>query len=196
MFNHFFSKVKEWSLRVARHYLLTYKRQPKRRKLAFWLFIIIILIAIPAGVDRINHEPGTADFYYLQVQDYIAVGRAFKVELHVRTGGEAINAVGAHLKFNPFYLEVASMTTDKSFCTFYTENTFDNQTGEISLSCGTPNPGFQGDSMVVSLMMRAKFPGNATITPDPEYTQILANDGKGSNIMKELPELKLYINQI
>jgi hypothetical protein len=160
------------------------------------VIILVLVFGIPASVDRYNHQLETADYYYLQVQEYIAVGQTFKVELHARTGGDAINAVGAHLQYNPFYLEVVSMTTDRSFCTFYTENSFDNQLGMVTIGCGTPNPGFQGDSLVVSLMMRAKFPGHTTIVPDPEYTQILANDGKGSNIMKELPELKLYINQI
>ncbi len=163
--------------------------QAKRRPRVFFssLALIIMLLAFPTllgqgiGLDR------SAEFYFIPPpQEYIA-GEDFDFEVRLKTGGAEVNAMGLHLKFNPIYLQILNVTTDKSFCVFYTENSYSNTAGLIRISCGAPSPGFRGDSIAVRVKARTVIPGRAEIRVDDEVSQILANDGKGSNIMKSVP---------
>ncbi len=161
----------------------------KRRPRVFFssLALVIVLMAFPTllgqgvGLDR------SAEYYFIPPpQEYVA-GEDFDFEVRIKTGGAEVNAMGLHIKYNPIYLQVLNVTTDKSFCVFYTENSFNNTAGLIRISCGAPSPGFRGDSVAVRIKARATIPGRAEIRVDDQASQILANDGKGSNIMKSVP---------
>jgi hypothetical protein len=104
--------------------------------------------------------------------------------------------MGFNLVYNPLYLEVIAMTTEKSFCTFYLDNSFNNQKGMVKVSCGMPNPGFLGDALAVRLTVRGRTPGTPAIMADPASVKLLANDGKGSNIVTSTPQILLNIKQL
>lgn len=169
---------------------------PSRGRIIAFTALALILI-VPATireVQRTHLKP--AELYFVEPFTQYVAGQSFPVELRVRTNGTAINAIGFTLVFNPAYLEVENMTTDKSFCTLYTENSFSNDKGTVRLSCGTPRPGFQGDSLAVRLTMRARIAGSSAVLLDPSKTMILANDGKGSNIVESVPKLMLSVQQL
>ena len=158
------------------------------------LLVLLIIFLGPAAVNQgIGSRNRSAEFYFSGLGQTVAVGQSFPIELRVRTAGTAINAMGFHLHLNPAYLEITNMTTDKSFCTLYAENSFNALTGEVKLSCGAPQPGFQGDSLAVRITVRAKYAGSTPITLTD--TNLLANDGKGSNIEKQTPSASVLIQQ-
>jgi hypothetical protein len=178
--------------------ILGYRRQSQRSRALFWLVILLLLILIVP--NALQYRPGVganrARLYFPAVPQKLAVGEAFSVELRLQTTGTAINAVGTIIRFNPLYLQVVNTTTEKSFCSFYLDNTFDNIKGEIKISCGTSQPGFQGDSVVIHVNMRPKLAGDTQITTQAENTNVLANDGKGTNILQKSPNLDLTIGQL
>ena len=75
----------------------------------------------------------------------------FKVDISVDTDGQSVNAVGAFVRFDPQKLQLIDMDTSKSFCQYYPERKFDNGLGTVSLSCGSPHPGFSGTQTVMTL---------------------------------------------
>jgi len=163
---------------------------------ALSIIVIAGILSLPGFVQESSfarlHQ---ADLYFLDVPS-VAVGQVFTVELRVKTNGTQINAIGFTLLYNPNYLQIMNMTTENSFCTYYLDNTFDNQSGTVKLSCGLPKPGFLGDSLAVRLSVRALTPGDPAILADPKSVLVLANDGKGSNIVKSSPKLTLHIQQL
>lgn len=173
------------------------KTKPIYRLIFFIILFLIFILIIPAVLKYASGpgKPGDAKFYFTATNSTISVGQNFNVELRIKTGRNAINAAGTTIKYPNKYLEVVKMTTDQSFCTFYTENAFDNNRGEINLSCGTPNPGFVGDTPFVKLTMRAKNFGNIKLELSKD-SSILANDGEGTELSNSHPALELKINQL
>ena len=181
-----------------RQILLTYRRLSQSQRTS--LGIIAILVAVLLFPTVLNVQKRTrlheANMYFLNPPEKAGRGESFPVELRVKTNGTSINAVQASVRFNPLYVEILNLTTEKSFCSFYLEHTFDNIKGEANIACGAANPGFQGDSVVVHLNMRAKIPGNTEISVFSSSAQALANTGKGENILKEAPKFNLAITQL
>lgn len=174
-----------------------WKHLRKKHRLVIYLLIVaLVTLSAPSVIRRATGVlPRTAEFYFLDTGTSLITGQSFPVELRVRTGEMPINAMGFTMKFDPNRIEVQRMTTDKSFCTLFTDNIFDNQRGTVTVSCGRPTPGFTGDSIATRVTFRAKVPGIATISIDESSSLLLANDGKGSNISKETPKLTLSIQQ-
>lgn len=179
------SKVRAYGSRSVR----AFKRLPKRVRLGVWLGIgLVALLAYPAVLSKNQFFKGDATFYYVPPPNSFIVGQTVPLELWVRTGKQKVNAVSALIRFNPAQAEVVNMTTVKSFCTFYPKNNFNNQQGTIQVSCGTPNPGFSGESLLIHLNIRAKTAGSITFDLDDDHSKVLANDGKGSNIIGSMPD--------
>jgi len=167
-----------------------------RTRRLFWTGLIILAIGIPTILSnglRFGQLP-KATLYFLPLPETLLTGQEFSVELRVQTSG-SINAVGTVLHYDQKQLDLIQMNTDQSFCSFYTENSFDTIQGEVHLSCGSPYPGFSGDSVVFRLTMRPRTSGTSTITLDPKQTLVLANNGRGSNVVGSLPHLTLTVPQ-
>jgi len=157
----------------------------------------VILILIPTWLSlrtfTVNHGP--AKLYFSTPYTQVMPGEQFTLDLRVNTNGRAINAVQSHISIDPRLASIIGMTTDQSFCSLYTENTFSASQGTVDIACGTPHPGFEGDSLVVSLTLRANAAGSGTITVDPQTAQVLADDGKGTDILGNLPIYDLSVKQ-
>jgi hypothetical protein len=190
-------KVPLQSTRIPIALLTWWKNLRKRHKLVAYLIITgLVVLSGPTVIQRATGVlPRTAEFYFLEAPRTYITGQNFPVELRVRTGDTAINSMGFVLEYDVSKLEVQRMTTDTSFCTLFTDNIFDNQRGTVKVSCGKPTPGFTGDSLAVRVTFRAKTAGNVSLKINQASSLLLANDGKGSNISKESPELRLYIQQ-
>ncbi len=127
--------------------------------------------------------PGT---YEIEVPERISSTDPFVIKLNVDTKGQSINAVGLHLKFATNRLQILNMDTTKSFCELYPENRYDNQTGEIKISCGLPSPGFNGQGTLAVITFEPLSVGTTELQV-LEDSAILLNDGKATNILKEYP---------
>jgi hypothetical protein len=178
--------------------ILNYQKQSLRTKSLFWVIVgACVILLIPSALQqRRISQLHQARVYFATPGIGIVPGQMFPVEIRVQTNGTPINAVSTHVNYNPAFLEVVNMTTEKSFCTFYLDNAFDNIKGEVKVSCGLPSPGFQGDSIVLRMNMRAKASGSTNVTMDESRSMVLANDGKGSNIASDLPSLTLTVQPL
>lgn len=135
---------------------------------------------------------GNSGVLRIEMPERVDTSGPFSVLVIMDSQGETVNAVGTYLEFDKQRLEILEMDTKNSFCQFYPENKFDNQTGLISVACGAPNPGFSGQSTIINLKMLPLTTGNARITVLPK-SQILLHDGKGTNILQEYPQKELLI---
>ncbi len=107
----------------------------------------------------------------------------FTVTVKATTGGQAINASEGVVSFDKNLLEVTAVSKGGSiFSLWTTEPSFSNANGTVSFGGGLPPPGYSGSSgKILSITFRTKAVGTAQI----RFTTgaILANDGKGSNIL-------------
>lgn len=127
-----------------------------------------------------------------QVPETIIVGQPFEIKTKIDTQGNRINAAGLVLLYDPERIQVTAMHTRSSFCQFYPERKFDNRLGKITLSCGSPHPGFSGVNEVMSLEITPKLVGNTVIYTTTE-SRLLLSDGKGTDILNEYPQINLSI---
>jgi len=138
-----------------------------------------------------HHQPGTLTVHQPSSE---LVNQPFKVDIQMDTAGQAANAVGVYLHFDPQRLQLLNIDTTQSFCQFYPEKKFDNDLGIVSLACGSPHPGVTGKNTVMTLEFLPTAVGATSITTDPK-SKILLSDGKGTNILYNPPVINLNILQ-
>ncbi len=134
-------------------------------------------------------KPGVLGF---STPERIEVGQPFAVKEQADTLGSNVNAVGIYLNFDPKMLRLTNMNSIESFCQFYPEKKFDNNLGTVSLACGSPHPGFKGESTILNLEFMPLVAGTTTLRLS-ETSRMLVSDGKGTNILKSLPQKQLTI---
>jgi len=105
----------------------------------------------------------------------------FDVSLVINTGGSAVNAIEATIKFPPDKLQVVQLL--KSIIEIWVaQPSFSNTEGTINLQGGIPNPGLNTSAgTVISITFRAKGTGVANLSI--AQAKVLANDGNGTNIL-------------
>lgn len=173
-----------------------------RREFYFATLIIVVLLVyamffkpnpwIRVNVNKI-YAGKDESALSLDAPDSISgVGKKFTVSINLDTKGNAVNAVQSYLIFDPNVLEVVTTDTEKSFCKFYPENNYDNAKGIIKLSCGSPYPGFRGTDTLEKIEFLPKAIQTTTISLTPS-SMVLANDGKGTNLLKVLPSKEIKI---
>jgi len=110
----------------------------------------------------------------------------FSVSVKINTGGETINAAQGALSFDPAVLEAVSVSRSGSiFNLWTTEPAANNKNGTIDFGGGVPQPGYAGAAgTVFSITFKAKKAGSAAVRFSAGA--ILANDGKGTNILASL----------
>lgn len=177
--------------------LIAYRKLPLRYRFAFWIVLLVTTLILFPSLLTFSRKVrvAKADMYFL-APSTISIGQTFALELRIKTNGTPINAVESVIHYNPSYLLVTNMTTENSFCSFYLDNNFDTIKGEVHISCGTPNPGYQGDSVVVRMTMRPKIAGSSVVQVEPATANVTANNGKGTNILNKAPTTTLTVNQI
>ena len=111
------------------------------------------------------------------------VGDPFSLLIHVNTSGAPINAASGQLSFDNSRLEVSGLGYSSSVFSLWTqEPTFSNAAGSVTFSGGLPSPGFIGPSgAILRVTFRPKAQGQATV--NFVSGSVLANDGKGTNIL-------------
>ena len=174
----------------------------KRRE--FYLAIIIIMVLVvyilffkPNPILRIDTNKLLAakseSALSLEAPEEVeGVGQKFVVRVNLDTMGNSVNAVQSYLEFDSKILEIVTADTAKSFCKFYPENSFDNSKGLVKLSCGAPYPGFRGKTIMQEIEFTAKAIKTTTIRISQD-SMVLANDGKGTDLLRTFPEASIRI---
>ncbi len=109
--------------------------------------------------------------------------KTFSVTVYVSSDKQSLNAVSGNLTFPNDKLEVVSVSKSGSIFNFWVqEPSFSNANGKISFEGVVLNPGFQGNSgRLVSVNFKTKSSGSAKVAFSA--ASVLANDGKGTNIL-------------
>lgn len=163
------------------------------------LFFLMISVAAffwiqnPPKITNIfsGTKPGIIN---VDTPDSIFIEQPFTIDIEIDTQKQSVNAVGIYLLFDPDKLQLLNLDTTQSFCQFYPVKKFDNQLGTISLACGSPHPGMSGKNTVMSLEFIPKALSSSLLITDPK-SQILLNDGKGTNILVDLPQIPINVLQ-
>jgi hypothetical protein len=113
------------------------------------------------------------------------VGKTFTVNVNISTTGQVMNAASGSLSFSKDVIEVVSVSKSGSiFNLWVQEPQYSNAMGVVSFEGIVLNPGFSGTGKILSITFRAKNAGTGKFSFS--NGSILANDGNGTNILKEL----------
>lgn len=108
-----------------------------------------------------------------------------RISVMVDTGDESINAVQVGLKFDPKMIEVKSIETNDSTCSYIIENTIDNSLGKAHLSCVLlKTGGDRGSIRIADVVTVPKQTGTFSLSFDEIETKVLASDGLGTNVLR------------
>ena|SRR5579872_4303802 len=148
-------------------------------------FLLIIMTFIPGrGGTQFLSFGNSSDIVMLSAApSSVTINETVTLTVTLDTGTTPINAVGIIIDFDPNILSIASVDTSSSFCTLYTDRTYDSKRGYVNLFCGKPNPGFSGQNILETIQFNTIGYGNAPIQVDTK-SLVLENDGKGTNILK------------
>lgn len=160
------------------------------KKAAILIPIAIFFFSIPFSVRAqgasLFLSPGSESF---------KTGDVFSVKVKVDTGGIPINAAQTTVYFPPDKLEVLELSKENSIFSLWPEEpVFSNASGRISFSGGIPHPGFTGIGNIIIINFRAKNEGQAPLTLGEG--RVLADDGKGTDILVFIKEAKYSIQKI
>ncbi len=122
--------------------------------------------------------------------DNVTLSRMFEYPITIRAlpGGESINVAQVYLNYDPSKIRVVDIVTTNSFCRhdFFIEREIDNKKGEVRIICGLQTPGFSGsEGIVAELLIRPIESGQFSLRFNKEETKILANDGLGTNVLRQ-----------
>lgn len=156
--------------------------QLKSGKFNFLLFSFIFLFFSFVFFSNVE-AASTARLYFLPKSGEFEIGKVFQVRFAVDTGGTAINLVEANISFSE-NLEVTSFSKEGTIISlWFNEPKFSNTERTISFVGGIPNPGFSGIGRLLIINLKTKKAGSAWLKVSS--AQVLANDGFGTNILKE-----------
>ena len=127
-----------------------------------------------------------ATLYFSPASGSYEVGQSFSVNVYVSSSDQAMNAASGALSFSRENLEVVSLSKSSSIISLWVqEPSFSNSAGTINFEGIVLNPGFTGQSgKVATITFKAKAVGSASLVFSSGA--VLANDGKGTNILASL----------
>lgn len=162
------------------------------------LFFSIISMTLVFGESRILFKlgfpptPKTVSFI-IPTKGQYRLGEVFPMKIEIAGIKTPINAVQADLGFDSSKIEVVYISTQDSFANIFVQKEINNDAGYSRLTGGLPNPGFFSDKGVLgTVFFKGKSPGVVKIEFLPS-SMVLANDGKGTNVLKGLASVSYLI---
>ncbi|MFA5023313.1 MAG: cohesin domain-containing protein, partial [Candidatus Paceibacterota bacterium] len=142
--------------------------------LAFLLFSFLPLISF------------AADLKLIAGSNSYAVGDNVTISVQLVSPSQAANAVYGVIDFPTDKLQVTSISKAGSVVNLWVqEPSFTNSSGQITFEGAILNPGFKGSAgRLITVNLKAKSSGTAKLALS--NGSILANDGQGTSILKNL----------
>jgi hypothetical protein len=131
-------------------------------------------------------EANAANLYFSPSSGSYTVGSSFSVSVYTSSADQAMNAASGVISFPQDKLEVSSISKSGSIISLWVqEPLFSNSAGTVSFEGIVLNPGFTGATgKIITINFRAKAAGTALL--NFSSGSVLANDGKGTNILVSL----------
>lgn len=135
-----------------------------------------------------------ASLYIAPLQDNPRAGSNFTASVKVDSLAEPVNAVRGVLSFDKERLEVVTTSKIGSVLNLWIEEPrFSNADGTVRFQGGVPAPGFiGGGGGVLHVIFHAK--GEGPVAFVWKEGEVLAADGKGTNVLTNLQNLNLTID--
>ena len=148
-----------------------------------WI-IVLILCFVWFGI--VSGTAEAASLSFLPTAESYTVGQMFSVSVRASSADQAMNAVDGVISFPSDKIEVLSLSKSDSIMNLWVqEPSFSNSAGTVNFEGIILNPGFTGNiGKIFSITFRAKGVGNAPVSFNSG--SVLANDGKGTNIVENL----------
>lgn len=149
------------------------------RRLLFALLVAGFLLLVAPSAEA-------ASLYFSPSSGSYTVGNTLSINVYVSSADQAMNAASGIISFPQDKLEVISFSKNSSiFALWVQEPSFSNSAGTVNFEGIVLNPGFTGSSAkVITITFRTKTAGNASLIFSSG--SVLANDGKGTNILTSL----------
>ncbi len=140
----------------------------------------------------INETERTVTFIIPSKGQY-KIGEIFPVKIEISGIETPINAVQADLGFNPDKVEVVDVSIKESFAKVFIQKQINNDIGYVRLTGGLQNPGFAEKSGTLgTVFFRTKESGLVQMK-FLTTSLVLANDGVGTNVIKDYPEANYLV---
>lgn len=154
-----------------------------------------------AGLLSINTQANTdatflgASLYASPLQASPRVNDNFTVTIKTDSLSQPINAASGHLSYNSDRLEIINISKIGSvFNIWLEEPNYSNLEGVLRFQGGLPAPGFIGNGgTVLHIIFKAKTPGVTSLVW--KKAEILAHDGKGTNILTNLQNYDFVVDE-
>ena len=144
--------------------------------------ILIILASFFLTVSAAQ----AASLYFSPSSGSFGIGQTFSAGVYVSSEDQTMNAASGVISFPKDKLEITSLSQSGSiFSLWVQEPSFSNSAGVVNFEGIVLNPGFKGSGgKIINLNFKARSVGNAPLVFNSG--SILANDGKGTNILSNL----------
>ncbi len=147
------------------------------------VFVILGLLLGNFGFALESRAAGASLYIAPNTGTYV-IGSTFTVSVKVSTGGQVVNAAEGSISFDTGILEAVSVSRGGAiFNLWTTEPTISG--GAVRFGGGIPMPGYNGSGgHVCTITFKAKAAGTGLV----RFTSgaVLANDGKGTNILSSM----------
>lgn len=159
-----------------------------KKKIIFYLVLLsnfyFLLSASSVNAASLYFAPSTGSY---------EAGGALSVSVYVSSVDQAMNAASGVISFPQDKLEVASLSKSGSIFTLWVqEPSFSNVAGVVNFEGIVLNPGFVGtNGKIFTINLRTKTEGLALI--NFSSGAVLANDGKGTNILTSLGNAQISL---
>lgn len=142
---------------------------------------ILIAVICLFGVSIAVHQSHAATLKIESDSITTRAGNTFIIDVILDSEKEVVNAVEAVITYPADLLEAIEVSRGGSFLTLWPEEPeIDNNEGTITLTGGIPNGSMVFKGKVVSVTFLAKTSGGAEVDFDTDNTNILLNDGLGT----------------
>jgi len=155
------------------------------------LFVSLGVLVLASGIFPAGVEAAT--LYFSPSTGSFNVGRSFSVSIYVSSTDQAMNAVSGVVSFPRDKLNITSLPQKSSIISLWVQDPdFSNAGGTASFEGIVLNPGYTGSAgKIITINFTAKAAGNAVVSFSSG--SILANDGKGTNIVTSLGAAKFAL---
>ena len=171
--------------KLTQNFTLNRRKMLFSAGLAFFLFSVSFALGATAQAASLYFSPSAGSYQ---------VGKTFSVSVYVESPGQAMNAASGVISFPQDKLEITSLAKTGSIISLWVqEPSFSNSVGTINFEGIVLNPGFSGSNgKIITLNFKAKSAGNALLRF--ASGSVLANDGKGTNILTGLGTARFDLN--
>ena len=149
------------------------------------IFVFTAILLSMFGVSKFADAAG-ATLYLSPGAGSFLVGSTFDVSIILGTGDMSVNTVEVELKFPADKIQLVNPSVGRSIIQIWaTQPVFSNKEGKIYFVGGIPSPGIKTSQGIITTMtFRVVAPGSGQMQ-FLEKNSVLANDGFGTNILRE-----------